>query len=530
MSHPNVRIPPDSTGKRIGTSITLEVSYTGLSGDLEIGDLITCSTSGVVGRVSEVIPSSATAGEMHILLGHDFGTDALVAGETFTADGQTPQGTGTIGDVGTPIHSARNISVGNNNHLYGQHIDAQGASSVKFPDGAPTLAAFGTLMTSEASMVGVYDFSAGTSEDLFAVITGSAGTASYQPVSSTFTLAVDSASGSYVEATTNKYHFYWPGHGLTGLMTIACSDTGVSGNVRRWGMFDDNDGIFFELSGSMINVVLRSSTSGVVVEERFAQTDWNIDKLDGTGLSQKILNVDKILPYFMDYQWLGAGKIRFGIIGADGSKIYCHGVENAGNRNLPYMAKGSLPIRVDNWNYIAHGASPNIRLTCASVTNEGKIDYTFWRYVYDHGTVAVAGNQVPLISVRSKVTYSGKHNQTNVYPESYNCYIRGGIVKLEFWWPIDLVNDTWSNDNGSTIECDTAATSTAIGDDSEFMYSTFLGEGCHEINLSRFFEVNDEGIITNSKGSYSYPYSIVATLVSGSSADIDGTITYKELR
>ena len=294
-------------------------------------------------------------------------------------------------------------------------------------------------------------------------------------------------------------------------------------------MFDAQDGVFFELSGSVPCVVVRRTVEGVMEEYRVPQSEWNVDKLDGTGVSRETLRVNKITPYIIDYQWLGAGRVRYGIIGPDGGRIYCHVVENSGKNPYPYLNKGSSPITVSSVNFGVTGAEPTIRFTCAVAQNEGVTDYTYWRYTYEHDAVAVTGSMHPLISLRSKLTYQGKHNQTNAYPENYNCCVSGGRVKIQFYWPAELTGSAWANDNGSTVEADTAATF-ANADPGDLFRTYFLGEGCHEINLAQFFEKNDEGILAQANGDPSVPFCVVASLTSGSAASVTGAISYKELR
>jgi hypothetical protein len=532
MADSNVRIPPDSTGKRISTSTTLEISYSNLTGDLVVNDVVTCSTSGLIGIITLVVPTNSTAGDIHVQLYR--GIDGiLVIGETFTSVGVAPIGTGTITSVGIPYHTPKSVLVGGNNIYNAQSVDAEGAASVRFAAGSPTLNAFGSLAVADPHTVGAYDFSDSKTNSLFSTESGSGGSVAHQSVTSTHTLSVSTSSGSYAESSTNKYHFYWPGRGILGMMTIANSDTGVVGNVRRWGMYDDEDGVFFELSGSLLSVVLRSSTSGTTVDTKVQQSDWNVDKLDGTELSKskQVLNVDKVTPYFMDYQWLGAGKIRFGVLAANGVRVFCHEMENSGNNNYPYMANGSLPIRLENRNLTGIGSTPSIRLTCAVVTNEGVLDYTFWRNTYTHPQKTVSGSNIPLMSVRSKITVDGKRNRVNVYPEKYNCYVSpNSAFRLDFCWPAVLSNDTWAEDNGTSLEADFAADSASFDADSWVFYSDIIEGGKNTVDLTPVFETNDEGIITNSRGSYSPPFSIVATLISGASGSIDGTLNYKELK
>ena len=70
------------------------------------------------------------------------------------------------------------------------------------------------------------------------------------------------------------------------------------------------------------------SNSGVVITKvmttKVPQTQWNIDKCDGTGPSGFNLNPARIQMAYMDYSWYGAGKVRFGFKDNHGKVFYVH--------------------------------------------------------------------------------------------------------------------------------------------------------------------------------------------------------------
>ena len=97
----------------------------------------------------------------------------------------------------------------------------------------------------------------------------------------------------------------------------------VINTYKRIGIFDQNNGLFFEQSENSLYVVRRTSTSGTVVDNKIAQSSWNIDKLDGTGISGYTFNSSTTQLFFIDFEYLGVGRIRWGIISGI-NKYYCH--------------------------------------------------------------------------------------------------------------------------------------------------------------------------------------------------------------
>ena len=83
------------------------------------------------------------------------------------------------------------------------------------------------------------------------------------------------------------------------------------------------------------------------VDTRFAQTNWNIDRCDGTGASLYNINLTKIQMFYMDYSWYGAGSVRFGFKNNRGEVIYCHRIINNNINTEAYFRSGNLPARYE---------------------------------------------------------------------------------------------------------------------------------------------------------------------------------------
>ena len=91
-------------------------------------------------------------------------------------------------------------------------------------------------------------------------------------------------------------------------------------------------------------------TKGVIsktVDTVIPQSQWNIDRCDGTGPSGFIIDAGKMNMYYMDYSWYGAGYIRFGFRAADGNIVYCHKIINNNVNTEAYMRSGNLPARYE---------------------------------------------------------------------------------------------------------------------------------------------------------------------------------------
>tara|TARA_R100000030_G_scaffold74948_2_gene58111 strand:- start:26 stop:3370 length:3345 start_codon:yes stop_codon:yes gene_type:complete len=83
------------------------------------------------------------------------------------------------------------------------------------------------------------------------------------------------------------------------------------------------------------------------VETEWGQSDWNIDRCDGTGKTGYTLDPTKMQMFYMDYSWYGAGFIRWGFRALDGNVIYAHKIPNNNQNTEAYMRSGNLPARYE---------------------------------------------------------------------------------------------------------------------------------------------------------------------------------------
>jgi hypothetical protein len=90
--------------------------------------------------------------------------------------------------------------------------------------------------------------------------------------------------------------------------------------------------------------------ASLVQETRINQSQFNIDKLDGTGPSGFTIDTSKMHMVGIQYTWYGAGFIDFMVRGGDGNWVYAHRIKNNSVNTEAHMRTGNLPVRysVDN--------------------------------------------------------------------------------------------------------------------------------------------------------------------------------------
>ena len=198
----------------------------------------------------------------------------------------------------------------------------------------------------------------------------------YQANSSSFMCNVGTASGDSVLRETVRVFPYQPGKSLLVLSSF-CFNSPKPNLRQRIGFFDADNGVFFEAVGSTLNMVIRSSSTGSIVEDRIPQSSWNGDPLDGTGPSGISLDVALTQIWYCDIEWLGVGSVRVGFV-INGQYITCHTFNHANTPNTgttdnttTYMTTATLPLRCEITNTGTTGSPSMLRQICASVISEG---------------------------------------------------------------------------------------------------------------------------------------------------------------
>ncbi len=229
------------------------------------------------------------------------------------------------------------------------------------------------------------------------------------------------ASGDKAMRTSKQYFRYKPGKSqlvlMTGVMGVLKSDV-----RQRIGLYDDNNGLFFEQDGTNLKAVVRSSTSGSPVDTAVNQSSWNLDTLDGTGPSGITLDMSKTQILVFDFQWLGVGRVRFGFV-IDGNLIYCHQSNHANVLTSVYMTTANLPLRYDIENTDTAASSTDLIQICSAVISEGGQETRGLPFAIGNGatTISVTTRRA-LLSIRLKSTFNSIANNGLVVPRDFEVF------------------------------------------------------------------------------------------------------------
>lgn len=264
---------------------------------------------------------------------------------------------------------------------------------------------------------------------------------------SSVAFSTSAASGDRHIRSSKKLTLYTPGTSILVFMT-GVFGVGAVGSSQRMGIFNDNNGVFFEQKDKKMGVVIRSNTSGSVVNNRIERANWNMDKMDGTGASGITLDFTKTQIITMDLEWLGVGRVRCGFI-HEGKFYICHEFYHNNQLTTVYMKSAILPLSYEVVNTAASTALTDFRQICSSVIVEGqetvsKIPRTVNNGVTARSTTTTTG--IPLLSIKLQTSVVG---QTMLRPSSTDVMAIGNRDHIfELHYGGTLESASWTNSPG----------------------------------------------------------------------------------
>lgn len=202
----------------------------------------------------------------------------------------------------------------------------------------------------------------------------------YIEAQSSANLVVTAANGDSVLRRTKRRFPYQPGKSLMILQSFA-GTTPIAGIKQEVGFFDNDNGVMLRVNGTAVQLVIRSSASGSLVEEVVDQSQWNIDRFTD-------LDISKANIFVADLEWLGVGRVRCGFV-VNGEYKYCHEFNHANLIGGVYMTTAILPLsyRIESTG-AASGAT--LKQICSSVMSEGGYEPTGPIYHVGRGAAGVA--------------------------------------------------------------------------------------------------------------------------------------------
>ena len=336
--------------------------------------------------------------------------------------------------------------------------------------------AFGRARVSETFTLADYSHQYGPDPEFIVKTVGTGSTISANTNEASVGLIVGVGSTSRVVYQSRMYHHYMPGKSQFALASFKFGASRTN-TVKRVGYFDDRNGVFLQQAGDgTVSIVRRSYSSGIASDTVVNQSSWALDTLDGNGSTGISLDFSKTQLLAVDYQWLGVGRVRCGLV-IGGSLVYFHEFNHANVQEKVYWSHASLPIRTEIANTDTAVGVSSMQDICATVLSEG--GYTETGYQNTGITTAIAfpsatnpGYRKCVMALRTKDTFKGYPNRTSVRLTDIQVLSDATNCAIEIW----RLPGSESITSGSWV---------SAGDDSGVEYNISTGENFTTTNGSK---------------------------------------------
>ncbi len=419
---------------------------------------------------------------------------------------------------------------------------------IGFKDG-PILDAFGRLRVSEPitlfdaqqeyGLNTIYAWSATANGAIAASASDASVTSGSNAVGPTNTntrltpITVSTTNGHYSILQSQQYIRYSPGKSHLTLIT----------------------GVFATSASSVASIVLRTSTSGSVVESVIQQADWNIDTFTPgpRNPSGKTLDFTKTQILFISAQWLGVGRAIVGF-DIDGQFFEAHEFLNANVITVPYTQTFNLPVRMevkntgsstceadsgyfDNANGLmlrltdSTTAGGTIQFNCCSVISEGAQSTSGILRSANMGVSALGvTTRRPILSIRPKSSFNSRTNRGIIIPEFERILAKTNDALIEIVRNGTLTGASFASVGANSIaEFDIAATAISGGQVIDSFYAASGTGSTTQLSSSTGADFRNPICLDqiNALTANQVPLTIVATSLTGTS-NLLASVTWTE--
>ena len=330
------------------------------------------------------------------------------------------------------------------------------------------LTAFGELFVSEATPIVQGNFTYSIHSDLYATTLVASGTATQ--ANGQAVISSGASTNSSARIASRKVIRYKAGQGILCRFT-AIFTTGIAGNTQLIGPFDSDNGFGFGMNGATLSIFSRDAGSDTFV----AQSNWNLDKVDGTGQSGFNLDITKGKVYSVEFQWLGYGQILYRIENPEtGLFVPVHAIKYTNTATTPSIRNPSITFCIESKN-TTNDTAIIINSSSYGAFIQGKRRLSGLTFGTSNSVTGIAsGAETVLFTLRSLATFESITNrvpvnlallsiaQDSTKPGIFRLYLNGTIGSPTY---ADIDTDS------STMEKDTAGTLTG----GRVIFETVLG-------------------------------------------------------
>jgi len=366
------------------------------------------------------------------------------------------------------------------------------------------------------------------------VVVGTGSGSVHAPTKSAALMTVGANQNDLIRRTTRIPIRYQPGKSRLDLFTWGDISLGT-GTRFNVGAFCCDNGVFFSIKNGDISCVVRSSVSGVAVDNIIPRTSWSYDKMDGTGPSGFTLDVTKAQIGHIDLEWLSVGQVRFSFV-INGVARLVHEQPHANINTGPYMSTANLPIQYELINEDG-GAGGSVLAICnTSISEGGETEEKGYIWTAGNGvtgkTITLGAGWIPVVSIRRAELFKTlRYRSGIVTPRRFSGYSVNAAVQVGLFYRSTLTGATWAAVNSeSGVEQDTVATAMTDGYLTDSTYISAGGQGSGAFATAGSTQTLWLLPIANDWGGGNPDVVTLAARAIGGTATFYGSLEFKESR
>lgn len=346
-----------------------------------------------------------------------------------------------------------------------------------------------------------HEFSGGLDARAFGTVIVGGGSVTHVAANAAALVQASTASGDRALLRSHARPRAAAGCGRRTVIVGHVSDL-IANQQKRWGLFSDDDGYFFQLDGETLSAVRRSKVSGSVVDVATANLQWSV--------RQDPVVVTKTHVYEIVEAWPN-GDARFFVDG-----VHVHTFSTDGSIVGPSGVKARLPLSVEATNSSLASAQGSFAAIAASVLVEEEPRAS--RHAGTRGSEATSGaDSVLLLALRAKTTFNSVINLGELVLERLTA-VTDQPCRLHVVVGGSIAGGSWAEvDATSMAEVTTAGTLSDGVVARELEFNGDLDEPLDEV--VRLLADGTQDVLA-----------ITATRLTGSDASAHAALTWREIR
>jgi hypothetical protein len=290
------------------------------------------------------------------------------------------------------------------NHLFASQIDTT--------TNAPFVSMYGDLEAEPRLDALSVQFQYGIQSSVITSTLLNGGTATTS--SSLAVLATSGTAGAVAGLQTKTNLQYRSGHQADAYFTVAFTGT-IAANTKQYiGALDSNNGFGVGFNGTSFGIVVRKNGTDTFT----AQSNFNGDKIDGTGSSGFNYNYTLLNVFHIAYGWLGASPIQFQVMSSSGSWITFHSIQYPNSAATPSIANALLPISAQVYDP-SGGNSLQLKTASWNMDIVGIQSNVANRFFGINATRESTTSELFTLMIKNSETFNGQPNRMNLQLQRY---------------------------------------------------------------------------------------------------------------